>query len=221
MKKIYIYEVEVLRKRIPFQDKVVNYVKLARPEGLEEHWPNVGDIVNLYTHGDIFYTRHKVIEKRKDDLYIIESTPVSWPCDINIKIDYLKEEGLEYLLKLPHDINDEIKGLSKLTRNDVNLDKSLNLYFEVNKRMSHIDGFYDVTKNYIIREIKDKIKDTDVWVDPYNFSKIELYTNEPAIEEAVDRMSVDGFMKFKGIIEKEIKIYRIYIRTNIYKKNYE
>ena len=148
MKKIYIYEVEVLRKRIPFQDKVVNYVKLARPEGLEEHWPNVGDIVNLYTHGDIFYTRHKVIEKRKDDLYIIESTPVSWPCDINIKIDYLKEEGLEYLLKLPHDINDEIKGLSKLTRNDVNLDKSLNLYFEVNKRMSHIDGFYDVTKNY-------------------------------------------------------------------------
>ena len=219
MKKIYIYEAEVLRKRVQLEDKFVNYVKLTRPEGLEEHWPMVGDIVNLYFHGDIFYMQHKVIGKQNDGIYIIELEPVD-EIKPNVKVENLKDERLESLLNLPKDISDEIKGLSKLTRADIGLDKSLSLYFDFGGRINDDDDrFYEFIKTQVIRTIKDYIKDIDVWVDPYHCGTIEVYTNEPCIEEVIDKdyNTNDGIIRFKGIIEKEVKNYRLYVRTNIYK----
>ena len=48
MNKIYIYESDTILKDIVFKNTIVNHVGLTRPEGLEEHIPDVGDIVNLY-----------------------------------------------------------------------------------------------------------------------------------------------------------------------------
>lgn len=218
MKKIFIYEAEVLRKRVQFQDKVVNYVKLTRPEGLEEHWPEAGDIINLYFHDDIFYMKHKVIGKKNDGIYIVELRPVD-EIKYDVKVENLKDEGLESLLNLPIDINNEIKGLSKLTMADIDLDKSLNLYFDISKNIIDDEHFYEFIKRQVIRTIKDYIKDIDVWVDPYHCGTGEVYKNEPFIEEVIDKdyNANDGIIRFKGIIEKEFKNYRLYIRTNIYK----
>lgn len=217
MNKIYIYEAEVLRKRVQFQDKVVNYVKLTRPEGLEEHWPEAGDIINLYFHDDIFYMKHKVIGKKNDGIYIVELGPVD-EIKYDVKVENLKDEGLESLLNLPRDINNEIKELSKLRMFDIDLDKSLNLYLDISKNIID-EHFYEFIKTQVIRAIKDKIKDIDVWVDPYHCGTIEVYTNEPCIEEVIDKdyNTNDGIIRFKGIIEREVKNYRLYVRTNIYK----
>ena len=118
MKKIYIYEAEVIKKHVKLQDKVVNYVKLTRPEGLEEHWPDAGDIINLYFPGNVIYMKHKVIGKLKDGTYIIDLAPVE--LKYNVKIENLKDEGLEYLSLLPQDINDATKEYSMLSNKDLN-----------------------------------------------------------------------------------------------------
>ena len=220
MNKIYIYKAEVLKKREQLQDKVVNYVKLTRPEGLEEHWPKVGDIVNLYLHDNIIYMKHKVIGKQNDGIYIIETKPYGEEIKYDVKIENLKDEGLECLLHLPKDINDEVKGLSKLEKMDADLYKNLNVYLDINNKLFDYEHCVEVIKTDAIRAIKDAIKDNDFYVDTDNYSTIEIYTNEPLIEEVIDRDydTNNGIIKIKGIIEKEFKIYRLIIRTNIYKK---
>lgn len=219
MNKIYIYKAEVLKKREQLQDKVVNYVKLNRPEGLEEHWPKDGDIVNLYLPNDVFYMKHKVIGKQNDDIYIIETKPYGEEIKYDVKIENLKDEGLECLLHLPQYINDEVKGLSKLTKIDADLNKSLMLYFDISKNLLFdYENFDEVIKTDVIRAIKNAIKYNDFYVDTDNYSTIEVYTNEPLIEEVIDKYPDGERLKFKGIIEKENKVYRLIIRTNIYKK---
>ena len=219
MNKIYIYEAEVIKARQNFKNTIVNYVKLTRPEGLEEHWPNVGDIVNLYFPGNIIYMKHKVIGKQNDGIYIIALGEVDDP-ECNVKIDYLKDEILKSLLHLPEDINNEFKGVSKLTKEDIDLNKNLSLYFDISIDTNGENVFYKYVKTQVIKTIKDKIKNIDVWVDPDHCGDIEVYTNEPTIEEVIDKdyNANDGKFKFKGIIEKDIHLYRIIIRTNIYEK---
>lgn len=220
MKKIFIYEIEeVVSKRQQLKDKVVNYVKLKRPTGLEEHWPEVGDIVNLYLPGKTVYIKHKIADKKKDGIYIIDLDPVYEYRKYNIKIN-LKDKGLESLLNLPEYINNEIKGLSKLTKMDADLNNSLGLYFDVSEDFIDNEHFYEFIKKQTIEAIKNKIKDIDVWVDPYHYGTVEVYKNEPLIEEVIDENynTDEGIFEFKGIIEKEIYLYRIFIRTNIYKK---
>ena len=219
MKKIYIYEADVIKKRQKLGDKIVNYVKLTRPEGLEEHWPEPGDIVNLYLPGNIIYMSHKVVKKYKDNIYIIDLEEFD---DIKIdnKVDFLDDEGLKALLYLPRDINNEIEGLSKLSRSDVDLNKNLNLYFDFSYDLTCNEFFYKIIKTNVIKTIKDCIKDIDVWIDPWHHGFLKVYKNEPCIEEIIDKdyNSKDGIIKFKGIIEKEVKIFRLYFSTNIYKK---
>lgn len=217
MNKIYIYKAEVLKKHEQLQDKVVNYVKLTRPEGLEEHWPKAGDIVNLYLPDDIFYIKHKIISKENNGIYIISLEPVD-ALKYNVKIENLKDEGLECLLHLPQYINDEVKGLSKLTKMDADINKSLMLYFDISKNLFYYDNFDEIIKTDVIRAIKNAIKYNDFYVDTDNYSTIEVYTNEPLIEEVIDKYPDGERLKFKGIIEKENKVYRLIIRTNIYKK---
>lgn len=217
--KIYIYKAEVLKKHEKLQDKVVNYVKLTRPEGLEEHWPKAGDIVNLYLPNNVFYMKHKVIGKQNDDIYIIETKPHGEEIKYDVKIENLKYEGLECLLHLPKYINDEVKVLSKLTKMDADINKSLILYFDISKNLFYYENFDEVIKTDVIRAIKDVIKDNDFYIDTDNYSTIEVYTNEPLIEEVIDKYPDGERLKFNGIIEKENKVYRLIIRTNIYKKN--
>lgn len=217
MNKIYIYKAEVIKKHEQLQDKVVNYVKLTRPEGLEEHWPKAGDIVNLYLPDDIFYIKRKIISKENNGIYIISLEPVD-VLKYNVKIENLKYEGLECLLHLPQYINDEVKGLSKLTKMDADINKSLILYFDISKNLFYYDNFDEVIKTDVIRAIKNVIKDNDFYIDTDNYSTIEVYTNEPLIEEVIDKYPDGERLKFKGIIEKENKVYRLIIRTNIYKK---
>lgn len=219
MKKIFIYEADAIKKRQKLGDKIVNYVKLTRPEGLEEHWPKAGDFINLYFPGNFIYMTHKVVKKYTDNIYIIELGPVV-EIKYNIKVENLTDEGLESLLHLPKDINDEIKRLSKLTRMDVDLNKSLNLYFDFSEKIIDDEFFYKHIKTQTIKTIKDCIKNIDVWIDPYYYGTVEVYTNEPYIEEVIDKdyNSKNGIIKFKGIIENEVKNYRLYVRTNIYKK---
>lgn len=219
MNKIYIYEAETLRKRVTFKNTIVNYVKLTRPEGLEEHWPKTGDFINLYHPGDIFYMRYKIIGKKNDDIYIVDFISDN-EIKINVKIENLKDEGLESLLNLPRDISNEIEGLSKLTNEDVDLNKNLTSYADISKNIVDNEFFYEIIKTYFIKAIKDKIKDIDVWVDMDHYGNIEVYTNEPTIEEVIDKdyNTNEGIIKFKGIIEREVHIYRIVIKTNIYKK---
>ncbi len=216
MNKIYIYEGEVIKKRVQLQDKVVNYVKLTRPEGLDEHWPDDGDIINLYFHGNCVYMRHKIIGKITYDTYIIDLTPVE--LEYNVKIENLKDEGLEYLLLLPHDINDEYKKLSTLSKEYAELSKSLSVYFDVSGDLIDKEYCYEYIKQYSVNTIKKHIKDIDVYVDTDHMPELTVYKNEPCIEEIIYKdYNTDG-VKIKGIIDKEIKIYRIVINTNIYKK---
>ena len=117
--------------------------------------------------------------------------------------------------------NNEIKELSKLTRMDVDLNNCLALYFDFSGDLiGESEFFYKYIKDQTIRSIKDYIKDVDVWVDPFHMPEITVFKNEPFIEEIIDKdyNSKDGIIKFKGIIEKEVKIFRLYIRTNIFKK---
>lgn len=218
MNKIYIYKAEVLKKREQLQDKVVNYVKLTRPEGLEEHWPKAGDIVNLYLPNDVFYMKHKVIGKQNDDIYIIETKPYGEEIKYDVKIENLKDEGLESLLDLPQYINYEVKGLPKLTNIDADIYKNLNVYLDISKKLFDYEHYDEAIKTDAIRAIKNAIKDNDFYIDTDNYSTIEVYTNEPLIEEVIDRYPDGERLKFKGIIEKENKVYRLIIRTNIYKK---
>lgn len=218
MNKIYIYKAEVLKKHEQLQDKVVNYVKLTRPEGLEEHWPKAGDIVNLYLPDDIFYFKRKIMSEGNNGIYVISLEPVN-VLKYNVKIENLKDEGLECLLHLPQYINDEVKGLSKLTKIDADLNKSLMLYFDISKNLLFdYENLDEVIKTDVIRAIKNAIKDNDFYVDTDNYGTIEVYTNEPLIEEVIDRYTDGERLKFKGIIEEETKVYRLIIRTNIYKK---
>lgn len=218
MKKIYIYEAEVIKKNVKLQDKVVNYVKLTRPEGLEEHWPDAGDIINLYFPGNVIYMKHKVIGKRKDGTYIIDLTPVT--LKYNVKIENLKDEGLEYLSLLPQDINDATKELSRLTKKDVDINKNLSLYFDFSGYLIDKEYCYEYIKQTSVNNIKKYIKDTDVYVDTDSIPEITVYKNEPYIEEIIDNdyNADDGKINIKGIIEEEAKIYKIIIKTNIYKK---
>lgn len=218
MNKIYIYEAEVIKKRVQLQDKVVNYVKLTRPEGLEEHWPDAGDIINLYFPGNVIYMKHKVIGKLKDDTYIIDLSPVE--LKYNVKIENLKDEGLEYLSLLPHDINDETKVFSTLAKKNVDINKSLSLYFSFSGYLIDEKYCYEYIKQTAVNNIKKYIKDTDVYVDTDRMPEITVYKNEPYIEEIIDidYNTDDGKLKIKGIIEEEAKIYKIIIKTNIYKK---
>lgn len=218
MNKIYIYEAEVIKKRVQLQDKVVNYVKLTRPEGLEEHWPDAGDIINLYFPGNVIYMKHKVIGKLKDDTYIIDLSPVE--LKYNVKIENLKDEGLEYLSLLPQDINDETKVFSTLAKKNVDINKSLSLYFSFSGYLIDEKYCYEYIKQTAVNNIKKYIKDTDVYVDTDRMPEITVYKNEPYIEEIIDidYNTDDGKLKIKGIIEEEAKIYKIIIKTNIYKK---
>lgn len=218
MNKIYIYEAEVIKKNVQLQDKVVNYVKLTRPEGLEEHWPDVGDIINLYFPGNVIYMKHKVIGKQKDGTYIIDLGPVE--LKYNVKIENLKDEGLEYLSLLPHDINDATKELSRLIKKDVDINKNLSLYFDFSGYLIDEKYCYEYIKQTSVNNIKKYIKDTDVYVDTDRMPEITVYKNEPYIEEIIDNdyNTDDGKLKIKGIIEEEAKIYKIIIKTNIYKK---
>lgn len=218
MNKIYIYEAEVIKKNVQLQDKVVNYVKLTRPEGLEEHWPDAGDIINLYFPGNVIYMKHKVIGKQKDGTYIIDLTPVT--LKYNVKIEDLKDEGLEYLSLLPHDINDATKELSMLIKKDVDINKNLSLYFDFSGYLIDEKYCYEYIKQTAINNIKKYIKDADVYIDTDHMPEITVYKNEPYIEEIIDNdyNTDDGKLKIKGIIEEEAKIYKIIIKTNIYKK---
>lgn len=218
MNKIYIYEAEVIKKRVQLQDKVVNYVKLTRQEGLEEHWPDAGDIINLYFPGNVIYMKHKVIGKLKDDTYIIDLSPVE--LKYNVKIENLKDEGLEYLSLLPQDINDETKVFSTLAKKNVDINKSLSLYFSFSGYLIDEKYCYEYIKQTAVNNIKKYIKDTDVYVDTDRMPEITVYKNEPYIEEIIDidYNTDDGKLKIKGIIEEEAKIYKIIIKTNIYKK---
>lgn len=218
MNKIYIYEAEVIKKRVQLQDKVVNYVKLTRTEGLEEHWPDAGDIINLYFPGNVIYMKHKVIGKLKDDTYIIDLSPVE--LKYNVKIENLKDEGLEYLSLLPQDINDETKVFSTLAKKNVDINKSLSLYFSFSGYLIDEKYCYEYIKQTAVNNIKKYIKDTDVYVDTDRMPEITVYKNEPYIEEIIDidYNTDDGKLKIKGIIEEEAKIYKIIIKTNIYKK---
>lgn len=218
MKKIYIYEAEVIKKNVQLQDKVVNYVKLTRPEGLEEHWPDAGDIINLYFPGNVIYMKHKVIGKQKDGTYIIDLAPVE--LKYNVKIENLKDEGLEYLSLLPHDINDETKVFSTLAKKNVDINKSLSLYFDFSGYLIDEKYCYEYIKQTAVNNIKKYIKDTDVYIDTDRMPEITVYKNEPYIEEIIDNdyNTDDGKINIKGIIEEEAKIYKIIIKTNIYKK---
>lgn len=218
MNKIYIYEAEVIKKNVQLQDKVVNYVKLTRPEGLEEHWPDAGDIINLYFHGNCIYVKHKVIGRQKNGTYIIDLTPVE--LKYNVKIENLKDEGLEYLSLLPQDINDETKVFSTLAKKNVDINKSLSLYFSFSGYLIDEKYCYEYIKQTAVNNIKKYIKDTDVYVDTDRMPEITVYKNEPYIEEIIDNdyNTDDGKLKIKGIIEEEAKIYKIIIKTNIYKK---
>ena len=218
MNKIYIYEAEVIKKNVQLQDNVVNYVKLTRPEGLEEHWPDAGDIINLYFPGNVIYMKHKVIGKLKDDTYIIDLTPVE--LKYNVKIENLKDEGLEYLSLLPKDINDETKVFSTLAKKNVDINKSLSLYFSFSGYLIDEKYCYEYIKQTAVNNIKKYIKDTDVYVDTDRMPEITVYKNEPYIEEIIDKdyNTDDGKLKIKGIIEEEAKIYKIIIKTNIYNK---
>ena len=132
----------------------------------------------------------------------------------------LKEEGIECLLDLPKYVNSEIKELLSLTNENVNLNEPLCLCFN----NIHKDGFKEVFK-YIIKEqaiksVENQIEENYVWVEPSHGWNIEVYTNEPTIQEVIDKeVNPDDirYYKFKGIIEKEVHLYRICIRTNIYK----
>ena len=219
MNKIYIYEAVTILKDKIFKNTIVDHVRLTRPEGLEEHIPNVGDIVNLYSPRCIYHITRKIVGKLGDYIYIVDSEPVNG-INCNIKIENLKEEGIECLLDLPKYVNSEIEELLSLTNENVNLNEPLCLCFDnINK-----DGFEEVFK-YIIKEqaiksIKNQIKDNYVWVEPSHGWNIEVYTNEPTIQEVIDKeVNPDDirYYKFKGIIEKEVHLYRICIRTNIYK----
>lgn len=214
--KIYIYEAEVIKKRVQLQDNVVNYVKLTRPEGLEEHWPDAGDIINLYFPGNVIYMKHKVIGKRKDDTYIIDLAPVE--LKYNVKIENLKDEGLEHLSTLPQYINDEYKELPKLSNKDIGTNKNLSLYFDFSNDFIYDEFCYEYIKLQCIININKYIKDTDVYVDTDRMPEMTVYKNEPCIEEIIDKNYNTYSKKFRGIIEKEIKIYRIFIITNICKK---
>lgn len=218
MKKIYIYEAEVIKKHVQLQDKVANYVKLTRPEGLEEHWPDAGDIINLYFPGNVIYMKHKVIGKLKDGTYIIDLAPVE--LKYNVKIENLKDEGLEYLSLLPQYINDATKEYSMLSNKDADLNKSLSLYFDFSGYLIDKEYCYEYIKQTSINNIKKYIKDTDVYVNTDRMPEITVYKNEPYIEEIIDNYynTDDGKIKIKGIIEEEAKIYRILIKTNICKK---
>lgn len=218
MNKIYIYEAEVIKKNVQLQDKVVNYVKLTRPEGLEEHWPDAGDIINLYFPGNVIYMKHKVIGKQKDGTYIIDLTPVE--LKYNVKIENLKDEGLEYLSLLPHDINDATKELSRLIKKDVDINKNLSLYFDFSGYLIDEKYCYEYIKQTAVNNIKKYIKDADVYVDTDRMPEITVYKNEPYIEEIIDKdyNTDDGKINIKGIIEEEAKIYKIIIKTNICKK---
>ena len=80
--------------------------------------------------------------------------------------------------------------------------------------------FKYIIKPQAIKTIKDQIKDNYVWVEPSQSWDIEVYTNEPTIQEVIDKeVNPDDtrYYKFNGIIEKEVHLYRICIRTNIYK----
>ena len=217
MNKIYIYKAEVIKKHEQLQDKVVNYVKLTRPEGLEEHWPKAGDIVNLYLPDDIFYFKRKIMSEGNNGIYVISLEHVD-ALKYNVKIENLKDEGLECLLHLPQYINDEVKGLSKLTKMDADINNSLMLYFDISKNLFDYENFYEVIKTDIIKAIKNAIKDNVFYIDTDNYSTIEVYTNEPLIEEVIDRYPDGERLKFNGIIEEETKNYRLIIRTNIYNK---
>lgn len=218
MNKIYIYEAEVIKKNVQLQDKVVNYVKLTRPEGLEEHWPDAGDIINLYFPGNCIYVKHKVIGRQKNGTYIIDLTPVE--LKYNVKIENLKDEGLEYLSLLPQDINDETKVFSTLSKKNVDINKSLSLYFSFSGYLIDEKYCYEYIKQTAVNNIKKYIKDTDVYVDTDRMPEITVYKNEPYIEEIIDNdyNTDDGKIKIKGIIEEEAKIYKIIIKTNIYNK---
>lgn len=219
MNKIYIYESDTILKDIVFKNTIVNHVRLTRPEGLEEHIPDVGDIVNLYPPRCTYHITRKIVGKIGDDIYVVDTKPVNGiKCDI--KIENLKEEGLECLFDLPKYVYNEIEDSLSLTNENVNLNNPLCLCFD------NINGFiFEKIFKYIIKpqaieSIKNKNKDNYVWVEPSQSWDIEVYTNEPTIQEVIDKeINPDDnrFYKFKGIIEKEVHSYRICIRTNIYK----
>ena len=221
MNKIYIYESDTILKDMVFKNTIVNHVRLTRPEGLEEHIPNVGDIVNLYPPRCTYHITRKIVGKLGDDIYVVDTKPVNGiKCDI--KIENLKEEGLECLFDLPKYVYSEIEDSLSITKENVNLNDPLCLRFDnINKDGFIFEDFFKyIIKPQAIESIKNKIKDNYVWIEPSQSWDIEVYTNEPTIQEVIDKeVNPDDnrFYKFKGIIEKEVHLYRICIRTNIYK----
>ena len=221
MNKIYIYESDTILKDMVFKNTIVNHVRLTRPEGLEEHIPNVGDIVNLYPPRCTYHITRKIVGKLGDDIYVVDTKPVNGiKCDI--KIENLKEEGLECLFDLPKYVYSEIEDSLSITKENVNLNDPLCLHFDnINKDGFIFEDFFKyIIKPQAIESIKNKIKDNYVWIEPSQSWDIEVYTNEPTIQEVIDKeVNPDDnrFYKFKGIIEKEVHLYRICIRTNIYK----
>ena len=219
MNKIYIYESDTILKDIVFKNTIVNHVRLTRPEGLEEHIPDVDDIVNLYPPRCTYHITRKIVGKLSDDIYVVDTKPVNGiKCDI--KIENLKEEGLECLFDLPKYVYSEIEDSLSLTNDNVNLNEPLCLHFDNINKDEFETYFKYIIKPQAIESIKNKIKDNYVWVEPSQSWYIEVYTNEPTIQEVIDKeVNPDDnrFYKFKGIIEKEVHSYRICIRTNIYK----
>ena len=219
MNKIYIYESDTIQKNKVFKNTIVNHVRLTRPEGLEEHIPDVGDIVNLYPPSCIYYTTHKIIDKRDDNIYLIESEPFR-DIKCNIKIENPREEVLDSLFDLPKYVYGEIEDMLSLTNENVNLNEPLCLQFNNIYKDGFELFFKYIIKPQIIKTIKDQIKDNYVWVEPSQSWDIEVYTNEPIIQEVVDKeVNPDDtrYYKFNGIIEKEVHLYKICIRTNIYR----
>ena len=219
MNKIYIYETDTILKDKVFKNTIVNHVRLTRPEGLEEHVPDVGDIVNLYPPRCTYHITRKIVGKLCDHIYVIDTEPVNGiKCDI--KIENLKEEGLGSLFDLPKYVYGEIEDMLSLTNENVNLNEPLCLCFNDITKGEFDNIFKYIIKVQAIKIIKNQIKDNYVWVEPSQSWNFEIYTNEPTIQEVIDKEinpDDNGFYKFKGIIEKEVHLYRICIRTNIYK----
>ncbi len=111
MKKIYIYEAEVLENDIKKDDTEINLVKLTRPEGLEEHLPKTGDIISAYISGNVYTMQWKIVGERQDDIYEIKiQHEIEYDHKYLIDSDFFIVEGLKCLNNLSNDISKEIKN---------------------------------------------------------------------------------------------------------------
>ncbi len=80
--------------------------------------------------------------------------------------------------------------------------------------------FYDNLKKWCVSGIKKKIKDKKIFIDASKSYEIELYKSEPIIYEKIIKGTSEDRVHyvFNGIKEEADCVYKLNIKTNIYKE---